>query len=95
MHLGSDDDDEAEDSDVESKSLERLLDELYSFLTAQLALHMQHTYASHVLRVLLEVLAGRRVADEVVRSRLSRDKGKGLRRRFRGTLNTTRKMLRR
>lgn len=33
---------------------------------------MQHTYASHVLRTLLETLSGARVAEVVLRSRLSR-----------------------
>jgi hypothetical protein len=60
------------DSADSTPTTEELFESLYEFLCSSLALHMQHTYASHILRVLFEVLAGQPVAESVVRSRLSR-----------------------
>lgn len=60
------------DSEGSASSVEKLFESLYNFLCSSLALYMQHTYASHVVRVVFEVLAGQPVSESIVRSRLSR-----------------------
>ena len=62
----------SDDSGTKVSSVKELFDGLFEFLCSSLALHMQHTYASHVIRVVFEVLAGRPISDSVVRSRMSR-----------------------
>jgi hypothetical protein len=54
-----------------------LIVELYSFLMSNLAFHMQNTYTSHIVRVMLETLGGVRVSENVIRSRVARH-GKGI-----------------
>ena len=39
---------------------------------------MQHTYASHVLRVMIEIMGGVKVTDRVIRSRVSNHFKKGI-----------------
>ena len=63
--------DEEHDSS-ELKSINELLSELCEFLAGNLAFHMQDTYASHILRVLIEVTGGVTVSEKVIRSKLSR-----------------------
>jgi len=46
-----------------------LFSDLCGFLRSSLALYMQHTYASHVIRAVLQVLAGQRTDDLIVHSR--------------------------
>lgn len=51
----------------EGKSVEEMIHELVGFLKSQIAFYMQHVSASHVLRVLIEVLSGCQVSDRVIR----------------------------
>ena len=52
---------------------------LYKILLGNVSVFMQHTYASHILRVMLEVLAGHRVDPDVIRSKAARREEKGRR----------------
>jgi len=61
-----------DDGGSKENTVLELFDSLYEFLCSSLAAHMQHTYASHVVRVVFEVLAGRPISDSIVRSRMSR-----------------------
>lgn len=54
-----------------------ILTELYSFLMSNLAYHMQHTYTSHIVRVMIEILGSVRCSDSIIRSRVARQ-NKGL-----------------
>lgn len=53
------------------KSIKDLFVDLWMYLMDTLALHMQDTYASHIVRVMLEVAGGAPVSEQVIRSRLS------------------------
>ena len=61
-----------EDKQDEHRTFIELLSELCGFLAGNLAFHMQHTYASHILRVIIEVTGGVTVSEKVIRSKLSR-----------------------
>ena len=61
-----------EDKQDELRTFIELLSELCGFLAGNLAFHMQHTYASHILRVAIEVTGGVTVSEKVIRSKLSR-----------------------
>ena len=50
---------------------------LLHMLLSNLAVFMQDVYASHIVRVVMEVLAGHRVAQEVIKSKLVRRQQKG------------------
>lgn len=54
-------------SDKEGKSIDEMIHALVGFLKSQIAFYMQHVSASHVLRVLIEVLSGCQVSDRVIR----------------------------
>ena len=54
-------------------TIRELFLELVTFLVNSLALYMQHTYASHILRAIFEVLAGKKVSENVIRSKVSRE----------------------
>ncbi len=71
----SDDDEFSNDTGV--RSMKSLFVELYSMLMSNLTLFMQHTYASHILRVVMEVLAGTTVSASIIKSKLSRHHRKG------------------
>jgi len=77
-YIADEEDGEGEDSS-ELKSINELLSGVCGFLADNLAFHMQDTYASHILRVLIEVTGGVTVSEKVIRSKLSRQqKGDGL-----------------
>ena len=71
-----DEDDEGKQTPV-LRSAKSLFIELYSLLMSNLSVYMQHTYASHILRVIMEVLASTRVSEGVIKSKMSRRQGKG------------------
>ena len=54
-------------SDEERKSIDEMIHALVGFLKSQIAFYMQHVSASHVLRVLIEVLSGCQVSDRIIR----------------------------
>lgn len=69
------------ESEDEEGTKTQSLSEIFSGLCVHFISHshdyIQHTYASHVMRVLLETLAGVQVSDHVIRSRLSREQQSG------------------
>lgn len=64
-------DEEADDPDDQTKSCGTLLIEFCDFLKSKIAFFMQHFAASHVIRVLIEVLAGCQVSENIVRGKAS------------------------
>jgi hypothetical protein len=65
-------------SQEESDAAVELFESLCGHLVASVEACMAAVYGSHVLRVVLEVLAGSSVGPQVIRSRLSRDNKKGI-----------------
>ena len=62
-------------SDV--KAIKDMFVDLWMFFMGKLAVFMQHTYASHLIRVMLEVTTGIPVSEQVIRSRMSYKHAKG------------------
>ena len=59
---------------------EKLLDifeTVYKFFNSQLPIYMQDTYASHIVRVIIEILGGVKVDQRIIRSRMSQSSDKG------------------
>lgn len=67
-------DEEADGPDDETKSCGALIIEFSDFLKSKIAFFMQHFAASHVIRVLFEVLAGCQVSENIVRGKASLQK---------------------
>ena len=59
-----------DDEDVKA-TLQADIVSLWNFLQSSVGVYMQHTYASHVLRTLIEVLGEMEVSESVLRSRVS------------------------
>lgn len=63
--------DTGEESSGEASLYDHFI-KLYRILVGNVSVFMQHTYASHILRVMMEVLGGTRVAPEVIKSKVAR-----------------------
>ena len=59
------------------QKLRQCMHDLWGFFKTSMGLYMQHTYASHVLRVMIEIMGGVKVTDRVIRSRMSNHFKKG------------------
>ena len=82
INLSVEDDSDSEGSDEEEeeelKSTTDVFLGLCDLIEQSLEEFMKDTYASHIVRVVLEILAGVKVNEEVVRSRISRQQTKGM-----------------
>lgn len=58
-------------TDSAHPSMKMMFLDLYSYLMTNLSAHMQHTYTSHILRVVLEVLADTTVSEHIVKSKMA------------------------
>ena len=56
-------------SHSQQDTLSELFDGLYEFLRQSLSLYMQHIYASHVIRAVLQVLSAQPIDDVIVHGR--------------------------
>ena len=53
-----------------------LLLDIYTYLVNNIAFNMQATYASHLVRVILEIVGGVTVSDQIIRSKVARQESK-------------------
>ena len=58
--------------ECKNSAFSKLFFDLCKFLESNLGYYIQHTYASHIVRTMLEVLGGTQVSENVNRSKLSR-----------------------
>lgn len=65
------------DKSTDEKGLEKALLLLCDFVEEHIEEFVSHMYASHIVRVLLEVVGGVSVEEKLVRSKLSRGQNKG------------------
>lgn len=59
------------DRDSEDKAWTLFLD-LHQYIVNNLAFNMQQTYASHLVRVVVEILGGVAVSEKIIRSKVAR-----------------------